>query len=250
MNIHGILESAGHGWGLAIFPLLAAAIALAFALALARRLTDRWRPHEAVWAVALLMYAVASVAATLGVASGWTTNEYRVYWLLGAVLNVPYLAQGELYLLLRRRTIAHAVLLGLVGISVVVAVIVWTSSVNQLELLETLPLGNRAWEASRLAYHLRWLSWIGYIALVGGLVWSARTMGSSPELRGRTTGVLVIALGATIVAVGSGVGAGLDVVPVFGVGLAAGIAVMFWGFVQAGRPARRPTRTDVPLPSV
>lgn len=245
----GIVTNSGHGWGLAIFPLLAAAIALAFALALIRRLTDRWRRHEAVWAVALLMYAAASVAATLGVAKGWTANEYRAYWLLGAVLNVPYLAQGEVYLLLRRRALAHAVLLALVAISLVAAVIVWTSSVDPRELLDVLPLGNQAWRQSRLPYHLRWLSWIGYVALVGGLVWSARTMGSSPELRGRTTGVLVIALGATIVAVGSGVGAGLDVVPVFGVGLAAGIAVMFWGFIQASRPGRRPTRTDVPLPS-
>jgi len=248
--MNGLFIRSGHGWGLAIFPLLAAAIALAFALALARRLTDRWRPHAAVWAVALLMYAVASVAATLGVARGWTANEYRVYWLLGAVLNVPFLAQGEVYLLLRRRALAHAMLLVLVAISLVAAVIVWTSTVDPRELLDVLPLGNQTWRESRLPYHLRWLSWIGYMALVGGLVWSARTMGSSPELRGRTTGVLVIALGATIVAVGSGVGAGLAVVPVFGVGLAAGIAVMFWGFVQAGRPARRPTRTDVPLPSV
>lgn len=236
---------AGHGWGLAIFPLLAAVIALAFALALARRLTQRWRPHEAVWCMALLMYAAASVAATMGVASGWSTNEYRAYWLLGAVLNVAYLAQGEVYLLVRRRPVAHFLLVALVAISVVAVVIVWTSRVHQPELLKALPLGNLAWKSSRLPYHLRWLSWIGYIALVGGLAWSARTMGTSPELRARTTGVLIIALGATIVAVGSGVGAGLEVVPLFGVGLAAGIAVMFWGFVRASRPARRPASTPL-----
>lgn len=239
----------GHGWGLAIFPLLAAAIALAFALALARRLTGRWRSREAVWAVALLMYAAASVAATLGVAGGWTAGEYRLYWLLGAVLNVPFLAQGEVYLLLRRRSYAHLLLLALAAISVAAAVIVWTSPVHAPELSEVLPLGNRAWQTSRLPYHLRWLSWIGYVALVGGLVWSARTMGSSPQLRARTTGVLVIALGATIVAVGSGVGAGLDVVPLFGIGLAAGIAVMFWGFVLTGRPARLHAGSSVSIRS-
>lgn len=235
--------STGHGWGLATFPLLAAIIALAFAAALARRLIERWRPHEAVWCVALLMYAAASVAATLGVASGWSTNEYRVYWLLGAVLNVVYLAQGEVYLLVRRRAVAHVLLLVLVATSVVAVVIVWTAPVHQPELLKALPLGNLAWRSSRLPYHLRWLSWIGYVALVAGLAWSARTMGTSPELRDRTTGVLIIALGATIVAVGSGVGAGLEVVPLFGMGLAAGIAMMFWGFVRASRRARRPAST-------
>ena len=38
----------------------------------------------------------------------------------------------------------------------------------------------------------------------------------------------------------SGVGAGLNVVPVFAVGLAAGIAVMFWGFRRASRRASAP----------
>jgi hypothetical protein len=226
----------GHGWGLTVFPLLAAAVALAFAIVLSRRLAARWRPHEAVWAVALLMYAIASLAAALGVSNGWTADEYRLYWLFGAVLNVPYLAQGEAYLILRRRAVAHALLVVLVALSVVAAIVVWTSPVNPEELARALPLGNQAWQDLRLPYHLRWLSWIGYVALVVGLVWSARTMGSSPELRSRTGGVLVIALGATIVAIGSGVGAGLDVVPLFAIGLAAGIAVMFWGFLLSSRP--------------
>jgi hypothetical protein len=208
----------GHGWGLAVFPLLAAAISLVFAAALARRLTAKWRPHESVWAIALLMY-----------------------WLFGAVLNVPVLAAGEAYLLFRRRTYAHALLLALVAISVVAAIVVWTSRVTDVALVNALPLGTDAWRESRLPYHLRWLSWIGYVALVAGLVWSARVMGSNPELRSRTAGVLVIALGATVVAIGSGVGAGLNVVPLFAVGLAAGIAVMFWGFIMSSRPARRPT---------
>ena len=238
--IGGIRDAAGHGWGLAVFPLLATVVALVFAVVLARRLAARWRWHEALWTVALLMYAIASISAALGVANGWTANEYRLYWLFGAVLNVPYLAQGEAYLLVRRRTVAHVLLVALVALTIAATIVVWMSSVNGAELAKALPLGNKAWQASRSPYHLRWLSWIGYIALVGGLVWSARTMGSSPELRSRTGGILIIALGATVVAIGSGVGAGLDVVPLFAVALAAGIAVMFWGFILSSRPAARP----------
>jgi hypothetical protein len=230
----------GHGWALAIFPLIAGVISLAFATALGRRLVTKWRPHEAVWTVALLMYAAASFAAAFGVAAGWTANEYRVYWLFGAVLNVPFLAAGEAYLLVRRRMYAHALLVALVMISLVATIVVWTSSVHADELAKALPIGNEAWRESRLPYHLRWLSWIGYVALVAGLVWSARVMGSNPQLRSRTGGILVIALGATVVAIGSGVGAGLNVVPLFAIGLALGIAVMFWGFILSSRPARSP----------
>jgi hypothetical protein len=61
-------------------------------------------------------------------------------------------------------------------------------------------------------------------------------MRGSPELRDRELGTIGIAAGATVVAIGSGVGAGLNVVPLFSIGLAAGIAVMFWGFLRASRP--------------
>jgi hypothetical protein len=50
----------------------------------------------------------------------------------------------------------------------------------------------------------------------------------------------MIALGATTIAIGSGVGAGLHVVWLFSLSLAAGIVMMFAGFLRAGRPRRAP----------
>ena len=236
--------SAAEAW-IALFPLLAAAIAGVFAWRLARRFAERRRPHEGVWAVAMLMYALASLAMAVGVLAGWGPFEYRVYWLLGAALNVPFLAQGEVYLLVRDRRVAHGLLAALVFLSVASTWIVWAEPVRPGALAETLPLGREAWGDASPAYQLRWLSWIGYVALLAGLVWSARKMRGRPELRNRTVGVLAIAFGATIVAAGSGVGAGFGLVPLFSISLAAGIAVMFWGFVRAGAPAvsRAPTPT-------
>jgi len=232
-----VIGSEGHGLGLAIFPLGAAAVAAVFGFRLGRRFPRRRRPYEAMWSVAMFMFAAASLAAFLGVARGWSAPAYRVYWLLGAVLNVPYLAQGELYLLLRgRRRVAHAALALLLVVTAASAAIAATGSISSPELSKALPLGKDAWVTS-LAYQLRWLSWIGYGALIAGTVWSVRSMRGRPELRDRTVGTLGIAGGATIVAIGSGVGAGYDVVPLFAVGLAAGIAVMFWGFRRADRPA-------------
>ena len=94
-----------------VFPLGAAIIALAFTFSLALRSWRRARPHLMLWMVALLMYAAASFAMFLGVLSNWTSAEFRIYWLLGAVLTVPYLAQGEVYLLVRKRTSASALFL-------------------------------------------------------------------------------------------------------------------------------------------
>jgi hypothetical protein len=85
-----------------VLPLAAALVALAFAGAIARQYLARRRSYQAIWASALLMYAVASFMVFLGALDGWSAAEFRWYWVLGAVLNVPFLAQGELDLLVKR----------------------------------------------------------------------------------------------------------------------------------------------------
>src|SRR5438270_13659858 len=82
------------------FPLAASAVALAFAILLARQFLLRRRSYQALWALAMAMFAAASLAMVLGVPRNWSTGDFRVFWLFGAVLNVPYLAGGELHLLL------------------------------------------------------------------------------------------------------------------------------------------------------
>jgi hypothetical protein len=240
-----LLAARGHGWGLAVFPLLAAVIATVFAVVLARRFAARRRPHEGVWAIALAMYAVASVAMFLGVVTGWTETEFKVYWLLGGILNVPYLFAGELYLLTARRAWGHALLSGLVVLSVVAAWAVWVAAVHSGPLTSALPLGKDVFGAGTEAHRLpQYYAIPAYFLLLGGLVWSGWKMRGRPDLRNRTAGTVWIAVGATVVAVGSGIGAAFDLVPLFSVSLAAGIAVMFWGFLVASRPtASRPLPT-------
>jgi len=70
---------------------------------------------------------------------------------------------------------------------------------------------------------------------LAGLVWSVWKMRGKPHLRERMLGTFGVALGATIVAIGSGIGAAFHIVPLFSIALALGVAVMFWGFLQASR---------------
>jgi len=235
----------GHGWGLAAFPLAASLIALAFTLVLAARVARRLRPHELVWAVALAMYAAASFAMFLGVVRGWHPVDYKVYWLLGAILNVPFLLQGEVYLLIRRRAVAHGLLAALVALSLYAAQQVWSATLLAPALRGSLPLGKDAFGSGSGAYRLAQVYALpAYFLLLGGLVWSARQMRGRPEIKDRTAGTVAIAIGATIVAVGSGIGAGFHIVPLFSTSLAAGVAVMFLGFLRAGRSPR-----ELPAPA-
>ncbi len=233
-----MIGAEGHGWGLAVFPLLAAAIALVFAVRLTQRYLQRRRPYEGIWAIALFMYAAASFAMFLGVVEGWSASAFRVYWLFGAVLNVPLLFMGELYLLLRRRPIANLIVVGLIAASVFAAWRVWAAPIHGAPLVASLPLGKDVFGDQSLPYRLaQYYSLPAYFLLLGGLVWSSMQMRGKPELRNRMGGTFGIALGATIVAIGSGIGAAFHVVPLFSISLAAGMALMFWGFVLSSRPS-------------
>ena len=81
---------------------LAAAASLV-ALAFAANTLDRWlrrrRPHEAAWTVSLALFALGSLALWWAEADGWSLGAFRVFYLAGAVLNVPWLALGTVYLL-------------------------------------------------------------------------------------------------------------------------------------------------------
>jgi hypothetical protein len=117
------------------------------------------------------------------------------------------------------------------------------------EALSTdLPLGKEVFGDGTTPYRLaQYLAYPSYILLVAGCLWSAWQMRGRPELRDRFVGTLLIAVGATIVAIGSGVGAGLDVVPIFSIGLLAGIAVMYWGSCEHRARPRRSEEVQVQL---
>ena len=226
------------------FPLTAAAISLVFAVLLIGRGPSLKRPYQLAWAAALLMYAGGSFALFLGVLNGWSPAEYRTYWLLGAILNVPYLALGEVYLLFRDRRVGNAVLLVLLFLTGFAVDRVRTAAPLHLSPTTDLPLGKDVFSDDPLPYRLSQLyAYPAYVFLLCGCAWSIWRMRGKPALRDRELGTIGIAGGATIVAIGSGVGAGLDVVPLFSVGLLAGIAVMFWGFLRASR------RSPAPAPS-
>ena len=81
-----------------VFPLAAAVVAFVFAAALGKLFARRQRIHLAMWCGALVMYGVASLAVAAGAAVGWNRTLFEIYWILGAVLNVPLLAAGEVHL--------------------------------------------------------------------------------------------------------------------------------------------------------
>lgn len=75
--------------------MVAAAVSGAFAFVLARRFAA-WRSRAVLfWCLSLLCFFAASLAMALGVVAGWSAGTFRVFYLFGAVLTVPWLAMGS-----------------------------------------------------------------------------------------------------------------------------------------------------------
>lgn len=219
-----------------LLPLVAAGVAFVFAVALMLRQRARRRAHEILWVIALLMYAVASLALALGVVNGWSEVEFEVYWGLGAVLNVPFLAAGELTLLFRRPWVRWACIFVLVFACAYTVSVLQNATMSEA-LGEELPSGKDVFGDGTPAHRLPQLfSYPAYFILLGGALWSAWRMRGRPELRPRFAGTLLIALGATVVAAGSGFAAA-GVLAGFSATLTAGICLMYLGFIRASKPS-------------
>src|SRR5262245_40677677 len=77
----------------------ATVVAVAFPTALLERSFARRRPQELAWSVALVLFACGSLSLWLGASLGWEAWSFRLFYLFGAVVNVPFLALGTLELL-------------------------------------------------------------------------------------------------------------------------------------------------------
>lgn len=88
----------------------AALIATVFFLDLAWRHRVKPAPHTAAYAAGIGFFAAATWALFAGTAAGWTSASYRTFFLFGAIVNIPVLALGSMFLVAGRRA-GHAMLL-------------------------------------------------------------------------------------------------------------------------------------------
>jgi hypothetical protein len=221
-----------------LLPGIAAVASAAFAVAVLRQYAARRRPHQLAWGVALSMFAVASLALTAGVAAGWTPVSFKVYYLFGAILNVPWLALGTVELL-ASRAVARAYLVGLAAFTVLSFVLVGLARVTPADLAgRLLPEGKEFLPAGvRLLAVVG--NTVGTLVVLGGAMVSGLALRSRRDLRPRFEGTLLIALGV-LLAAGGGVFAFLASSDQLALGLALGASVMYLGFRRASTPARPP----------
>lgn len=185
-----------------------------------------------VWSIALLQFAVAAGALAWGIGFGWTPAAYRIFYLFGAVLNVAWLALGTVWLVGGRGVgaVARGVL---IGVSLYAATLVllrpFEPGAAAVLAASDIPAAREVMPPDvRLLSRL--FSIGGSVVLLGGLLWSLIR-------RRNALGLVFLAVGVVVVGVGSEFARAGRVAP-FSFALAAGIALMYLGFVRttAARP--------------
>ena len=221
----------------------AALVALAFAMATFERWLVGRRRHELAWSVSLLLFSLGAGSLLVGAANGWNEWTFRLFFLFGAILNVPFLALGTVYLLGgRRRGDGCAIAIGL-GAAFAAGVLL-VAPLRAPVPVHQLPRGQEVFGAMpRVLAAVA--SGGGAIVVIGGAVWSAWRL-----RRGRMLAAnLLIAAGTLVLSAGGLLNSVLDEMEAFAVTLVAGITVLFIGFLVATGhrpPLEQPASTAAP----
>lgn len=221
-------------------------ISLAFALSTLERWLVRRKPHELMWTISLAFFSLGSLAFWAGAGLGWGEWSFKAFYLFGAILNVPYLALGTVYLLGRRETGDRWLwIVSLLG-AFCAGVVIEAPVVGLVEPA-LLPRGSEVFNAGpRIAAAVA--SGVASVVIIGGALWSAaRLVRTGRRPAGLPAPVLApgrLALANVLIAAGTLVlGAGgtsnsvLDAMNAFAVSLVAGITLIFVGFLLTVTPA-------------
>jgi hypothetical protein len=243
-----------------VFPLIAAAVSSVFAVLLLLQYSKKRKIQQLAWGVSMAMFALASFVVMYGTSQGWDPTSYKIFYLFGAMLNVPWLALGSIALLNKRElTMSALVLVAVLSIFGFFKVIsshpceaivgpsghqtcvtaASTDLSNRVFGRKDIPSGSDVWRKDGSVRSLAiWYSTIAYVVVIGIAALSSRPRKGVAPPKERVRANLLIALGVTIVAIGSTALVRYAKGAAFSVTLAIGVSVMFVGFLLASRAPR------------
>ena len=231
----------------------AALVAGAFCLLTLDRWLRRKAPQDLAWTVAMALFVLGALSLWWAESRGWSASSFRMFFLTGAVLNVPWLALGTVYLLFGRR-IGDAVRWWLVILSGFATGVVLVNPMKATVDPDAFPTAKELFGPLP-----RVLAAVGSglpaVVIIVGALWSAlrvargripavtntaRRMALRPGLL--ALGNVLIALGAIILSASGTLAGRLGKDTAFAVTLVAGVVVLFAGFMVASN-AVTPKRT-------
>lgn len=198
----------------------------------------------------MTLFALAALSLWWAEARGWSSVSFRFFFLLGAVVNVPWLGLGTVYLLAGHK-VGTMVARSLLAFSGFAAGVMVMAPMNRPVAPEGLPTGKELFDALP-----RVLAAVGSAVpatvIFGGAAWSAWRVwrGATPALTTSATrnvvsarrlamGNVLIAIGAATLSASGSLAGRLGADTSFAVTLTVGISVLFAGFLVASNATSR-----------
>ena len=205
--------------------------------------------HLLWWGIGMATYGLGTLTESLTTLFGWHELVFRSWYVAGAFLGGYPLAQGTIYLLMKRR-FAHlsaAIVSGFIAIG---GVFVFLTPLD-LSLVETHRLSGAVIEWRWIRMMTPFVNLYSVIFLVGGAVVSALRFRRSAQLRHRYVGNIFIAVGAILPGIG-GTATRAGYVEALYITELIGLVLIYVGyrFNVSDKPieARSDTRAGVPMP--
>jgi multisubunit Na+/H+ antiporter MnhE subunit len=189
-------------WSSWVWPLATAALGFVYVALLLSQYSKRRRPHQLMWTIGFLFYAVAAVMEAVSeYTQHWDPTVYRVYIVLAACL-VGFLGNGTLYLITRKRLWGNLYLLFNLAC---VAVFLWGTFHAQLDVARLIPgitVGGQALGPASSFPRIMSLVFNipGSLLLLGGSAWSIAKFWPRKEYRYRVWANVLIFVGALLIA--------------------------------------------------
>jgi hypothetical protein len=203
---------------------LSALISLACTGVVASRLRGgRRRAPYLAWTAGFALFTLASACLWYGAARGWSEEVFRLYYLAGGILVVPFLAVGELLLVAPGRRATRLAAATMLWLCFAAAAAVLAADVDAAQLAEAgAAPPNDAMGGPWTTILAVTMNSVGTLILLAGSIRSAR-MRRDPRPLLVAAGVGVIALASTATRA--------DTYGLFVAGQAIGIALIGLGLV-------------------
>ncbi len=151
------------------------------------------------WTIGVLTYGIGTLVESAHTIAGWSPFIFKTWYIAGAFLGGVPLAQGTIYLLMKRKT-AHVLTTILVIVLVISSVLTILSPLDVSKVGDKLNGNVLEWSFIRLI--TPFINIYAVIFLVGGAFYSAWKYYGNLEFKGRFWGNVLIAVGGILPGIG------------------------------------------------
>ena len=215
----------------------AALVSLAFGFATFERWLVRRRQYELTWTIAFACFCLGALSLAWGSAAGWSGASFRSFYLFGAIVNVPFLAVGQVELLTGRRW-TRLLRPGAGLLSAFATGVLMTAPLRATVPSDRLPQGREIFGAlPRVLAAV--CSAGGAMVVFGGAAWSTvallRQRRADPAaaflLGRRAMGTGLITVGTIVLSTSGTLNKRFGEMTAFAITLTAGVCILFIGFI-------------------